>query len=299
MDVFTSAPLAHTPCAVALGNFDGVHRGHVLVLSQVLDSPNPTVVTFEPHPREYFSGQTGFLLTPEQEKLDLVAGLGFVQAVVLPFNEQLARLPAVQFVQEILVAQLQVKRISIGPDFQFGYKRGGSAALLRELAPSFGFEVCICSEEQWQQGRVSSSAIRAALEQGDLTTARYLLGRNYLLRGTVVAGDGRGRQLGFPTANLNILERKFVPRSGVYRVSARWQKEERLGLLNIGYRPTFDGFTRSVEAHLLDWQGDLYGEILTLELLQYLRPEQKFGSVEELKRQIALDISMALAVPES
>jgi len=284
---------ARTPSAIALGNFDGVHRGHRAVLGQVLGQINPTVVTFEPHPREYFTAKRGFLLTPGSEKLDLLAALGFCQVLVLPFTPELAQLPAPEFVKHYLVEVLGAVRVSIGPDFQFGYQRGGNARLLAELGASLGFELAIATETQWASGRVSSSAIREALTQGDLGTTRALLGRNYQLVGTVIHGEGRGRTLGFPTANLAVSERKFIPRSGVYLVRATWGHQSGWGLLNLGHRPTFEGKTQSLEVHLLDWQGDLYGQTLTIELFQYIRPEQKFNGIEELVQQIKQDVGTA------
>ncbi|WP_287127876.1 bifunctional riboflavin kinase/FAD synthetase [Candidatus Cyanaurora vandensis] len=300
MHILTQLEPAQRPSALALGNFDGVHRGHRAVLCQVLDQPNPTVVTFEPHPREYFSGQQGFLLTPGPERLELLAQLGFVQTVVLAFTPALARLPAPEFVQQVLIEQLGATRISIGPDFQFGYQRGGNAQLLRTWGASHGFEVCVATETQWEAGRVSSSAVRAALAQGNLETVHQLLGRNYQLRGPVVRGDGRGRTLGFPTANLAVSPRKFLPCSGVYLVQVTWDDQAQPGLLNLGYRPTFAGQEQRVEVHLLDWQGDLYGKTLTVELLSYLRPESKFTSVAALKQQIQADTCTArqLLIPK-
>jgi len=288
---FHAAHQALKAGSVALGNFDGVHRGHLRVLQQVLDEPCPTVLTFDPHPREYFRGETGFLLAPGQEKIHLLEPLGFAQTVVLPFTAELAALPAKDFIARILVEQLQIKRLSIGPDFQFGYQRSGNARLLIEMGAHYGFDVFVCPEAQWGEGRISSSAIRDALGQGDLATVRYLLGREYRLVGPVIHGEGRGRSLGFPTANLDISPRKFIPQTGVYLVRVGGLG---MGLLNIGYRPTVsDSLRRSVEVHLLDWQGDLYGTTLSLELLAYLRPEQKFPSVEQLQAQIALDLRTA------
>lgn len=293
MNILNDWSSAHKPSAIALGNFDGVHRGHRTVLGQVLGQINPTVVTFEPHPREYFTAKQGFLLTPGSEKLDLLAALGFCQVLVLPFTPALAQLPAPEFVKHYLVDVLGAVRVSIGPDFQFGYQRGGNAGLLAQLGASLGFELAIATETQWTSGRVSSSAIREALTQGDLETTRALLGRNYQLVGMVVHGEGRGRSLGFPTANLVVDKRKFIPRAGVYLVRATWGHQTAWGLLNLGYRPTFDGKTQSIEVHLLDWQGDLYGQTLTVELFRYLRPEQKFNGVDELVQQITQDVVTA------
>lgn len=291
-----SAGLVQKPTAVALGNFDGVHRGHDAVLHQVLDHPHSTVLTFEPHPREYFRGEQGFLLTPGAEKSAALAHLGISQVVVLPFTSELARLSAPDFVQKILVELLGAERVSIGADFHFGYQRGGNAQLLAAWGKDYGFQVQICSHVQWGTERISSSAIRAALSEGDLVTASRLLGRTYTLIGTVIHGAGRGRTIGVPTANLAVSARKFCPRHGVYAVRV-YTKGSALGLgvMNIGVRPTIEQSIpeRSIEVHVLDWQGDLYDQSLTVELLHFIRPEQKFNSLSELQGQIQRDIIRA------
>ncbi len=294
MNVLTQLPSAQQPSAVALGNFDGVHRGHVQVLQQVLALPTPTVLTFEPHPQEFFRGETGFLLTPLAEKIPLLADLGFAQTLVLPFTAALAKLTAAEFVEQILVQGLGANWVSIGPDFQFGYQRTGNATVLKTLGQRYGFTVNVTQEERWMAGeRVSSSAIRQALSRGDCATATALLGRAYTLSGEVIHGEQRGRTLGFATANLAVTARKFIPANGVYVVDVQGLDQPLQGVLNIGYRPTFDGQQRSIEVHILDWQGDIYGKTLTLALQYYLRRELKFSGFSALQTQINQDIAQA------
>ncbi|MDX2099537.1 MAG: bifunctional riboflavin kinase/FAD synthetase [Leptolyngbyaceae cyanobacterium bins.59] len=314
MWVTSSLSTALTPTAVALGNFDGVHRGHRRVIEPVLaqshsgpESLKVTVVTFDPHPREFFTGQTRPLITPLPEKVLQLKRLGIEQLVLLPFNQELSDLSPREFVEQVLLEQLQARHISVGSDFCFGYQRSGTAADLQKLAGEFGIQVTIVPLQLIQGERISSSAIREALDQGDLKRVNRLLGRPYSLTGEVVKGQQLGRTLGFPTANLKVSEEKLVPRSGVYcvRVSVSDSREPEAnpspptspnllpGVMNIGYRPTIEGVGRTIEIHLLDWGGDLYGQTLTVLMEEFLRPEQKFASLEDLKAQIQVDCETA------
>jgi riboflavin kinase / FMN adenylyltransferase len=304
-----------TPTAVALGNFDGIHRGHRRVIQPVLDGTLatskgtaiiPTVVTFNPHPHEFFSGQPRQLLTPVGEKVQQLQEMGIQQLVRLPFNRALANLSPEEFVAKILVQHLQVTRISVGADFCFGRSRSGTAPDLQALAAREGIEVVIVPLKLRDGDRISSSAIRTALQAGDLAIANQLLGRAYSLVGSVVPGKQLGRTLGFPTANLHLPPEKFLPHWGVYAVRVQIfpsptdsASPEILGVLNIGVRPTVDGQTQSAEVHLLDWSADLYGKTLGVKLEQFIRPEQKFASVEALKQQIQADCALARQILEA
>jgi riboflavin kinase / FMN adenylyltransferase len=312
--ITTSLTSALTPTAIALGNFDGIHRGHRQVIQPVLDpaikperatdadelnGPGmlSTVVTFSPHPQEFFSGIPRNLLTPQPEKVLQLQGMGIEQLMLLPFDRELARLSPQEFVETILVGQLQAKHISVGQDFLFGHKRAGNAVDLQAIAASFGVAVTIVPLETYQGHRISSSAIRQALQAGDLPLAERMLGRAYTLMGQVVTGQQLGRTIGFPTANLQLPANKCLPREGVYgvRVSGPGIASPLpiLGVMNIGNRPTVNGLTLTIEVHLLDWAGDLYGQMLTVELVQFIRPEQKFASIEDLKAQISADCAIA------
>ena len=342
MWVTSSLATALTPTAVALGNFDGVHRGHQQVIEPILQEseasqaiavtppavdwqtrlesikvPNlkenfeskagaetghtyATVATFNPHPREFFSGQKWKLLTPQSEKVQQLSILGVEQLVLLPFDRELASLSPQQFVEKILVQQLQARRVSVGQDFCFGYRRSGTSADLQAIASSYGIDVTIVSLQTCQGERISSSVIRQSLQQGDITQANQLLGRRYTLTGVVVKGQQLGRTIGFPTANLQLPPEKFLPRQGVYCVrvcepSLTSLLSPQCGVMNIGQRPTVNGTSLTVEIHLLNWSGDLYGQTLTVSLEQFLRPEQKFASLEALKTQIQTDCAAARA----
>jgi riboflavin kinase / FMN adenylyltransferase len=301
------------PTALALGNFDGIHRGHQQVLQPILDKSGmsfsdrvfSTVVSFTPHPREFFTGVQLKLLTPLQEKVKQLEILGIEQLVLLPFDRELAGLTPQRFVAEILVKQLQAKQISVGEDFHFGNQRAGTSKDLQAIASGFGIDVCIISLKKdrcEERVRISSSLIRQALEEGNLDRANQMLGRVYNLSGNVVKGQQIGRTIGFPTANLQVPENKFLPCFGVYAVSVAIEGKtlnisgDRSlipAVMNIGCRPTVDGNSPTIEIHLLDWSGDLYDRNLTVYLQQFIRSERKFSSLDALKEQIAKDCDIA------
>ncbi|MFE4108040.1 bifunctional riboflavin kinase/FAD synthetase [Almyronema epifaneia] len=266
-----------------------------------LRPPYATVLTFFPHPREFFSGQSRPLLTPLDEKADQLKRMGVEQLILFPFNQQLSELTPEAFVEEVLLQQLQAQRISVGVDFRFGCRRAGTAEDLKAIAARQGIPVNIVALKQLGGERISSSNIRQALLAGDLDRAKALLGRAYSLTGRVVMGQQLGRTLGFPTANLKLLADKFLPRQGVYAVRVQGDRlaqavEPLLGVMNIGYRPTVAGQQQTVEVHILNWSGDLYDQNLTVSLEAFLRPEQRFDSLEDLKRQIQADCEAALGM---
>ncbi|MEM9137545.1 MAG: bifunctional riboflavin kinase/FAD synthetase [Cyanobacteria bacterium P01_F01_bin.42] len=288
-----------TPAAIALGNFDGLHLGHQEVIRALPSQPGQafyrTVLAFNPHPREFFSGRPQSLLTPMQEKIALLESAGVDQLLLLPFNRALAALNPEEFFREILVESLRARHISVGFNFQFGRDRTGTTDDLVRLGEKYGVPVQILTAQTVDCDRVSSSSIKAALESGDVALANQLLGRSYTLSGMVVKGQQLGRTIGFPTANLQVPEQKFLPRRGVYRVQVRQENSEKIlnGVMNIGCRPTVDGQNSSIEVHVFDWSEDLYGQTLTVFLAEFLRPEQKFGSLAELQAQIQLDCDTA------
>ena len=299
-----------TPTAIALGNFDGIHQGHQVVLQPIINVIQPlqqphiysSVVSFTPHPREFFSGGKLQFLTPIDEKAEQLSTLGIEQLILLHFDRDLASLSPEQFVEQIIVQQLQAKVISVGSDFRFGYRRQGTGEELKNIASAFGITVHLNSLHKYQNCgrqtvRVSSSLIRQALQNGEIDTANTMLGRPYRLEGTVVTGQQLGRTIGFPTANLELPPEKFLPRYGVYAVNALVNGNSIAGVMNIGCRPTVAGEAPTIEVHLLNWSGDLYGQTLKVDLLQFLRPEQKFDSVEALKQQITKDCQAVLNNP--
>jgi riboflavin kinase / FMN adenylyltransferase len=298
--VTSSLSQALTPSAIALGNFDGLHRGHCKVISALqecsLEPPaHLTVVAFDPHPQAFFSGQPQLLLTPLPEKVALLEQLGVEQLVLLTFDDELAQLSPQEFVDQILVQQLAARCISVGFNFGFGRQRSGTTADLDAIARQYNIPVQIATPQTAAAQPISSSAIREALQNGQLDHAHQLLGRPYTLTGTVIEGQHLGATLGFPTANLKLPDDKFLPRQGVYHVCvtgphlSQWQK----GVMNLGCRPTVDGTHQIPEVHLLDWSGDLYGHTITVSLEQFLRPEQKFASLDALKAQIQRDCEVA------
>lgn len=314
MWVTSSTETALTPTAIALGNFDGIHRGHRQVLGPILQENRalvriggsgeikqefsriyPTVVTFNPHPREFFTGQSRKLLTPLAEKVKALKGLGVEQLVLLPFNRELANLSPQAFVEEILIDRLQAQLICVGADFCFGKNRAGKAEDLQAIAGTFHRDVAIAPLQELADRRISSSRIRQVLSEGDAAIAKQLLDRPYSLSGKVVQGQQLGRKIGFPTANLDIPPDKFLPRYGVYAVEVEAIGMATLqGVMNIGCRPTVnEGQTPIIEVHLLNWNGDLYDRSLTVYLEKFIRPEQKFDSLNALKKQIAIDCKIA------
>ncbi len=329
--ITSSLTTALTPTAVALGNFDGVHLGHQQVIAPILPKPvtaqaqalassnleqfsnpetsssnleliYPTVATFNPHPREFFSGQAWKLLTPPTEKAQQLSALGVQQLALLPFNRELASLSPQEFVEKILVEQLRAKQVSVGEDFCFGHKRAGTATDLDAIASAYGITVHIVSLYKRQEQRISSSIIRESLAEGDIDKANRFLGRPYTLIGIVEKGQQLGRTIGFPTANLHLPPDKYLPRLGVYCVEVSHTSESsnqntnlssHPGVMNIGMRPTVKGTSLTVEVHLFDWSGDLYGQTLTVSLQKFIRPEQKFSSLDQLKAQIQRDCEAA------
>lgn len=297
LKVFSSTNQLLVPTRICLGNFDGVHLGHQRILSTLDKEVKQkggygTVVSFDPHPRSFFSSLPLPLLTPQPEKVALLSDLGVDQLVLLSFDHHLAHLTPQQFVTQILVAQLQARSVMVGADFRFGHQRQGTVQDLQYLGTQAGLEVLIVDLQRDGSERISSSRIRSALTQGHIDLVNQLLGRPYVLSGTVIKGQQLGHQLGFPTANLHIPPDKQLPRLGVYavRVFITDGQPSLTGVMNIGDRPTLNQSNQTtVEVHLLDWQGNLYGQTLKVELRHFLRPEQKFSSISALTCQIKKD----------
>ena len=287
---------------VAIGNFDGMHRGHQAVLEATLDRARAAgrpalALTFEPHPRSLFApGQPVFRLTPPAAKARLARALGLDGLVVARFDAALAMLSAEDFVAEILIERLGLAGATIGWDFHFGKGRTGSPAFLDGAGRRHGFSVDVVEPHLAEDGeRVSSSRIRAALQAGDLAEATGLLGYRWFVQGEIVGGDRRGRDLGFPTANMR-LPADCDLRHGVYAVTFRVDGVTRHGAANWGRRPQFDDGAPVLETFVLDFSGDLYGKTVEVGFVSYLRPEARFPSVEALIAQMRLDCAEARAV---
>lgn len=287
--------------AVSIGAFDGIHLGHKEVIERALNYAysrkiKSTVLTFSPHPARFFKGENFKLLTTEEEKDKILKSLGVDEVIKLEFNKALANMPPELFFKEILLNKLNARFISVGFNFTFGKGGEGTPSLLTELAKRYGIGVEITPPKAVMGRIVSSTIIRKLISEGKVGEGALLLGRSYTLQGVVVRGDGLGRKLGFPTANLSIPPEKLLPPNGVYAVLVKLDGKRFLGAMNIGYRPTIldRREKRVVEVHLLDFNGDLYGEIIETEILRRIRSEMKFSSLQELKKQIEKDVLWAV-----
>ena len=286
---------------VTVGNFDGIHTGQRRVLDLVIGRARETglgsaVVTFEPHPLAVLRpGEAPPLLTTAAQKERLLAETGIDALIVVRFTPEFARLPARRFVRDLLVGRLAAREVYVGASFAFGRDREGDLSLLQAMGDSFGFAAFGFEEVSYRDAPVSSTRIRAAVAAGEVEEATRMLGRPYSLSGIVVRGDGRGRGLGWPTANLEV-ENELLAADGVYvtRLDIAALGQSLPSVTNVGTRPTvYRKHPRLVECHVLDFDRDIYGERVELELLSRLRPERKFSSVEALRRQIGEDAAAA------
>jgi len=290
---------------VTVGSFDGVHLAHRAIL-QVLNSRakevdgTSLVVTFEPHPRVFLDPQEApLLLTSKGEKLAILDDLSLDAVYLLPFNSGLAKMGAEQFVEKVLHNRLNTCEVVIGHDHHFGKGRRGGLATLQELGALWGFQVTALDPVLHHGQPISSTRIRRSLLAGDVKPAAEMLGYQYRLAGNVVQGDGRGRSLNYPTANLKVPARKLIPENGVYAVSSCRDGPNSHGLLNIGHRPTFGGRDRLVEIHFFDFDDTLYGKEIEIQFVDKIRDEIKFSNSAELTRQIRKDEQVARRLLET
>jgi riboflavin kinase/FMN adenylyltransferase len=286
-----------------VGTFDGVHRGHWAVLQEIRERAlaagrRSVLVTFHPHPLRVVNPDLApELLTTPTEKKEILAESGLDYAVFLPFTVALSRYSPRRFVEEILHGRLGVQELVIGYDHGFGRGRSGDVDTLRDIGRQLGFAVDVVAPVRAGDETVSSTRIRTAVEQGDMDEAAEGLGRPYSLRGLVVRGDGRGRTLGFPTANLSVLGGdKLIPPEGIYAVRGVLRSGTFPGALHLGPRPTFRGSPPTIELHLMGFEGDLYGEDVRVDFVRRLRPVRPFSSVESLVGQMKEDVALALRV---
>ena len=290
------------PSVVAIGFFDGVHRGHQSLIARAHKAAathgcRAVVVTFDRHPMEVVNpGARPPLLMTLEQRLRALAGQGVDLVVALPFDDDLRHLPPAEFVDHVLAGPLQARHVVVGANFRFGHKAAGDVTTLADLGPVFGFDFEAVTLLEMDDVVVSSTKIRGAVEAGDVEQAARWLGRPHELDGIVVRGDQRGRELGFPTANLQVDDRAAVPAKGVYAGRFRlpdgtWHPSA----ISVGVNPTFGGVrSLRVEAHLIDWDGDLYGVESHLQFTHRLRDEEKFESVEALVAQMHLDVDRAM-----
>ena len=297
MKVFHSlerAPIAGS--AIALGNFDGVHLGHQALLSRARELGHPAVLTFDPHPIHVLHpGRGPTLLTSTARRLELFESLGVELAGVQPFTRAFAGTPAREF-ERLLLEEGRPAHVLVGPDFAYGAHRQGTLEALGEAASACGIQLHVIEPVSVEGAMVSSTRIRDALREGRVAEAARLLGRPFDLDGKVIQGAQRGRTLGFPTANLEVLT-PLVPATGIYAVRARLADGRWLaGAASIGHNPTFGEGALSVEVYLIDFEGDLYGQPMRVAFLERLRPEQRFDSVQALIAQMEQDVARARAI---
>ncbi|RMG99144.1 MAG: bifunctional riboflavin kinase/FAD synthetase [Chloroflexi bacterium] len=283
------------PTFLAIGSFDGVHRGHQSLLREMVQAARAAgcraaVLTFFPHPRRVIQNlTTPYYITTLEDRVSLLAESGIDLIITQPFTEQVRRTRAAEFVEQL--CQYLNLRALWGGNFALGYQREGDLPFLQRLGAEKGFEVHVVPAlVTWAGELVSSSRVRRGLQAGDMEDVNGCLGRPFHLSGVVIEGDKRGRTIGVPTANLQTWEEQLLPANGVYATVARIGDKRYLAATNIGVRPTVSGKKKTVEAHLLDFEGDLYHQSLTLEFWHFIRSEQKFDSLDALKAQIQTDI---------
>ena len=286
---------------LTIGTYDGVHIGHQKILKRVValaqeEDLVPTVLTLFPHPRMVLQKDNSIkLLNTIDERIQLLKNLGIEEVIVKEFTKEFANLSAKDYVEHILVDELNTKQIVIGYDHHFGKNRSANIDDLKVFAKAFNFKVEEISAQEIEDVTVSSTKIRNALNNGHIEIANSYLGYNYFISGEVVKGKGIGRTLDYPTANIAIKESyKLIPRDGVYVVKSEIEGLTIYGMMNIGTNPTVDGKTRSIEVHFFDFDKDIYGETLRIEFLHWLRSEQKFKNLEALKKQLNNDMTDAL-----
>lgn len=287
------------PTVVTLGVFDGLHLGHQLIMQTVVERARtigavPTVITFEPHPRALLHPESAPpLLQTFDQKIEALGVMGIEQTIVIRFDKDFAQIRAEDFLRDVIADRLHAKEVYLGRGFAFGHNREGNIDLLRTVSKSLGFFADEVAEVRLRGRRVSSSRIRELLQQGQVNVARRMLGRPYGVEGRVVRGAERGVTLGFPTANLHP-QNRVIPRSGVYVTATLIDGQWRRSVTNIGIRPTFGSDNEtSVETFVMNWSGDLYGDVVRVRFLHRLREEKKFNSLDELKSQIKSDVAWA------
>lgn len=281
---------------LTLGTFDGVHIGHAAILKKLIQNTNngefeSTVLTFFPHPRMVLQGKFDLkLLNTINEKMELLETIGIENLIIHPFDESFAQLSAEEFVKTVLVDQLHIQKIIIGYDHRFGKNRTANIDDLIHFGTQYGFEVEQISAQEINAISISSTKIRTALETGDIQLANEYLGYAYFLRGTVVKGKQLGRTIGFPTANIELKEAyKLVPKNGVYIVRSEINGAQVFGMMNIGFNPTVEGKTKTIEVHFFDFNDDIYDSHIKIAILQRIRSEKKFESVALLTKQLEDD----------
>ncbi|MGW8193802.1 MAG: bifunctional riboflavin kinase/FAD synthetase [Desulforhopalus sp.] len=302
MKIFTSINDITQPmknACVTIGNFDGVHRGHQQLFATVVEKARDlngtsVAITFDPHPLQVLLPGGIKLISTCEQKMELIAMAGIDVLLVIPFTREFARTTADIFVSDLLVKKLGVRELVVGYDYAFGKGRSGNIEFLRKQGELYGFPVTVVEACYVNNELVSSTRIRGLIQEGKMAAARNLLGRNYQIRGTVQVGKQRGgKVIGYPTANLKFNEEDLVPKHGVYVTQVISGERCYGGILNIGYNPTFGEEQLVAETHIFDFNEDIYGKPIKVELLKFLRSERKFSGPEELAKQIEKDVVLA------
>jgi len=289
---------------VTSGIFDGVHKGHQKILQRVTEiaknsNGESVVITFWPHPRKVLhpTEQSVPILTTLEEKIQLISDCGIDHLLIIPFTKDFSSLSSSEFVTKILVEKIGTKKLAIGYDHKFGKNREGSFEFLKENCQQFGFEVEEIPKQEVEHMAVSSTNIRNAVINGDLGIATQYLGRYYSVSGKVVKGKQLGKQLGYPTANIEVEDKeKLIPKDGIYAVQVKIENQVFGGMLSIGYNPTVNGTDKTIEVHIFNFDNEIYGMNIEVFFVEYLRNEEKFSSLDELIKQLHLDKENSLQI---
>jgi riboflavin kinase/FMN adenylyltransferase len=292
---------AENPSAITIGTFDGVHVGHKKIIQNLIEKSeglSTMLLTFFPHPRMVLQQDANIkLINTIEERIQLLEATGLNTLIIYPFNREFSRLTARDFVRDFLIDHLNLKKIIIGYDHRFGRNRTANIDDLREFGQAFDFKVEEIQAKEIDDITISSTKIRKALNNGDITTANIYLGYEFMLTGTVTSGRGLGKTIQYPTANIHIEEDyKLIPKQGVYFVKSTFENATVFGMMNIGTNPTVKGTKQTIEVHFFDFDRDIYGEKIQIQLIKRLRDEQKFDSIEALQAQLYKDKQTSLAL---
>ena len=296
MDTITSIEKIDTikESVVTIGNFDGLHRGHQVLIKKATEYAKANnlisiVFTFKNHPANYFKPNSVKNIITNDEKVKILKSMGVDYIINIPFDEYMTKISGYEFVKEILLDTLGAKKIIVGYDFTFARNKEGNIDLLQELSKRYGFSLEIVNSIKLDDIRISSTYIRKLISDGSLEDAYKYLGRNYKLSGEVIHSKKLGRTIGFPTANISINEDMIVPKVGIYATKVYINGEIYYGATNVGYNPTVNGDKLSIETNILEFNDDIYGNVITIEFLERIRDEKKFNGIEELKMQLQKD----------
>ena len=279
---------------VTIGNFDGVHKGHQVLIKKTVKFANENnlksiVFTFENHPINYFKNKKIKNIITNSEKISKIKKLGVDILIMIPFDSYMTKISPLEFIKEILIDKLDAKKIIVGHDFTFARRKEGNTKILKEMSFKYRFDLEIVNSIDINDIRVSSTHIRQLVDNGDVDKVNNYLGYNFLIKGKIIKGKQLGRTIGFPTANIKINDNLLIPKKGVYVTSVYIDDNIYYGATNIGYNPTVKGESLSIETNILEFSEDIYGKIIKLEFLERIRDEKKFNSIDELKLQLKKD----------